>query len=78
MQPLRTMNNVQKARLLHALLMHEIPAFLTYSQQLSTYMRENPEEVRRVCGNQLLGVDFWFHSATSYLTGTAHYTCITA
>ncbi|MCR8560323.1 hypothetical protein KXD93_21905 [Mucilaginibacter sp. BJC16-A38] len=63
MQPLRAMNNVQKARLLHALLMHEIPAFLVYTQQLSTYMRENPDEVRRVWVNQLFGVDFWFQLA---------------
>jgi len=60
MQPLTALNNVQKARLLHALLMQEIPAFLTYTQQLSTYMRENPGEVRKVWVNQLFGVDMWF------------------
>jgi len=63
MQPLRALNNVQKARLLHALLLHEIPAFLVYTQQLSTYMRENPDEVRKVWVNQLFGVDFWFSLA---------------
>jgi hypothetical protein len=63
MQPLRALNNVQKARLLHALLMHEIPSFLTYSQQLCAYMRENPDEVRRVWVNQLFGVDFWLSLA---------------
>jgi hypothetical protein len=63
MQPLRTLNNVQKARLLHALLLHEIPAFLIYTQQLSTYMRENPDEVRKVWVNQLFSVGFWFQLA---------------
>ena len=43
--------------------MHEIPAFLIYTQQLSTYMRENPDEVRKVWVNQLFGVDFWFQLA---------------
>ncbi|WPU94702.1 hypothetical protein SNE25_04105 [Mucilaginibacter sabulilitoris] len=63
MQPLRILNNVQKARLLHALFIHEIPAFLTYSQQLCTYMRENRDEVRKVWVNQLFGVDFSFQLA---------------
>ncbi|MCQ6958402.1 hypothetical protein [Mucilaginibacter aquariorum] len=63
MQPLRALNNVQKARLLHALFLSEIPAFLTYTQQLCTCMRENPEEVRKVWVNQLFGVDFWFSLA---------------
>ena len=63
MQPLNALNNVQKARLLHALLMHEIPAFLIYTQQLATYIREHPGEVRKVWGNQLFGVDFWFQLA---------------
>jgi hypothetical protein len=63
MQPLSALNNVQKARLLHASLMHEIPPFLVYTQQLSTYMRENPDEVRKVWVNQLFGVDFWFQLA---------------
>jgi hypothetical protein len=63
MQPLSALNNVQKARLLHALLLHEIPTFLNYTQQLSTYMRENPDEVRKVWVNQLFGVDFWFQLA---------------
>ena len=63
MIPLRSLNNVQKAKILHALLYHEIPAFLTYTQQLCTYMRENPDEVRKVWVNQLFGVDFWFQLA---------------
>ncbi|MCS3732342.1 hypothetical protein [Mucilaginibacter dorajii] len=60
MQALHTFNNVQKAKLLHALFIHEIPGFLIYAQQLSAYIRDNPDEVRKVWKNQLFGVDFWF------------------
>jgi hypothetical protein len=63
MIPLRALNNVQKAKILHALLYHEIPAFLTHVKDLSQYIRENPEEVRKVWVNQLFGVDFWFELA---------------
>ncbi|MBB6107736.1 hypothetical protein SAMN05421821_101348 [Mucilaginibacter lappiensis] len=60
MQTLDKLNNVQKAKLLHALLISEMPGFLAYVQQLSAYMRVNPEEVRKVWKDQLFGVDFWF------------------
>jgi hypothetical protein len=64
MKTLHTFNNVDKAKLLHALFIHEIPGFLTYAQQLSAYMRDNPKEVRKVWKNQLFGVDFWFQLST--------------
>ena len=63
MQPLNALNNVQKARLIHALFYNEIPVFLTYTQKLCTYMSENPDEVRKVWVDQLFGVDFWFELA---------------
>jgi hypothetical protein len=63
MNPLKELNNVQKARLLHALFHAEIPTFLTYTQNLCTYMRENPDKVREVWVDQLFGVDFWFQLA---------------
>eukprot|EP01040_Poterioochromonas_malhamensis_P021330 gene21330-25706_t len=85
MQPLRAMNNVQKARLLHALLMYEIPAFLVYTQQLCTYMRENPDEVRKpkkLTGKSNSTTGNWKkavrYSATNYLTATGHCTSIIA
>ncbi|NHA03315.1 hypothetical protein G7092_05900 [Mucilaginibacter sp. HC2] len=60
MQTLDKLNNVQKAKLLHALLIAEIPGFLVYTQQLSAYIRDNPDQVRKVWKNQLFGLDFWF------------------
>jgi len=63
MNPLKELNNVQKARLLHALFHAEIPAFLTYTQNLCTYMREKPDEVRKVWVDQLFSVEFWFELA---------------
>lgn len=61
MQPLHKFNNVEKAKLLHALFIHQIPGFLAYAQELSAYMKDNPDEVRKVWKNQLFGIDFWFH-----------------
>jgi len=63
MSPLKALNNVQKARLLHALFYNEIPAFLTYTKNHCTYMRENPDEVRKVWVDQLFSVEFWFELA---------------
>ncbi|MEO6850893.1 MAG: hypothetical protein ABI166_09680 [Mucilaginibacter sp.] len=60
MQPLHTFNNVQKAKLLHALFIHEMHGFLTYTQELSAFIKANPDEVRKVWKNQLFGIDFWF------------------
>ena len=60
MQPLHKFNNVDKAKLLHALFIHEIPGFLTHSQEISAFIKDHPDEVRKVWKNQLFGVDFWF------------------
>jgi hypothetical protein len=60
MKTLHSFNNVEKAKFLHALFIPEIPDFLVYTQQLSAYIKENPDEVRKVWKNQLFGVDFWF------------------
>jgi len=60
MKTLHRFNNVDKAKLLHALFINEIPAFLAYTQELSLYIKENPEEVHKVWKNQLFGIDFWF------------------
>ena len=60
MKALHNFNNVEKAKLLHALFIHEIPGFLTYTQELCAYMKDHPDEVRKVWKDQLFGVDFWF------------------
>jgi hypothetical protein len=60
MKTLHSFTNVDKAKLIHALFIHEIPGFLKYTQTLSAYIKEHPEEVRQVWKNQLFGVDFWF------------------
>ena len=59
MKALQNFNNVEKAKLIHALFIHEIPNFLTYTHELATYMKAHPDEVRKVWKNQLFGVDFW-------------------
>ena len=43
MQPLKLLNNVQKARLLHSLLINEIPQFLGYLKALSKTVLEDKE-----------------------------------
>lgn len=60
MQPLHKFTNVDKAKLLHALFIHEIPGFLTFAQEMSAFIKDHPDEVRKVWKNQLFGVDFWF------------------
>ncbi|WDF77146.1 hypothetical protein PQ469_24990 [Mucilaginibacter sp. KACC 22773] len=60
MKTLHTFNNVEKAKLLHALFLPEIPGFLTYAQEMSAFMKDHPDEVRKVWKNQLFGIDFWF------------------
>lgn len=63
MKTLQSFTNVDKAKLIHALFIQEIPGFLAHAQALSAYMRDNPDEVRKVWKNQLFGVDFWFQLA---------------
>ncbi|HEY4324014.1 MAG TPA: hypothetical protein VGN20_08500 [Mucilaginibacter sp.] len=60
MQPLRAFDNVQKAKLLHALFYQEIPAFLKYTTEMCAYMKDNPGKVREVWKDQLFSVEFWF------------------
>jgi uncharacterized protein YktB (UPF0637 family) len=60
MKTLKLFNNVEKAKLLHALMIYEIPGFLAYTQELSFYIKTHPDEVRNVWKNQLFPVEFWF------------------
>lgn len=67
------MNNVQKARLLHALLLQEIPAFLRFTADLCLHVANNTDEVRQAWTNPLFGVDFWIDlSREAHLTIEKH------
>lgn len=59
-QPIHQLNNVQKARLLHALFLDEVPGFLRYISEMSAYMAAHPDEVRTQWTNAFFGVDLWF------------------
>ncbi|TSD66363.1 hypothetical protein FFF34_002880 [Inquilinus sp. KBS0705] len=59
MQPLTALNNVQKARLLHALLLQEIPPFLEYTSEMCVYIVNHTEEVQAVWNNPLISFGLW-------------------
>ena len=63
MQPLKLLNNVQKARLLHSLLSNEIPQFLGYLKDLTETVLNDKERITAEWKDQLFGVDFWFELA---------------
>lgn len=63
MQPLKLLNNVQKARLLHSLLINEIPEFLGYLNELTETVLNDRERITAEWKDQLFGVDFWFELA---------------
>lgn len=63
MKVLESLTNVDKAKLIHALFTHEIPGFLAYTQEMSAFIKDYPDEVRKVWKNPLFGVDFWFQLA---------------
>jgi len=63
MQPLEQLNNVQKARLIHALFIGEMRAFLEYVANLSAYIAEHADEVRRTWDNPILTAGMWLKLA---------------
>lgn len=63
MQPLKLLNNVQKARLLHSLLLNEMPDFISYLYEYTESVLDSKEELRSSWKEQLFGVDFWFELA---------------
>jgi hypothetical protein len=63
MQPLKMLNNVQKARLLHSLLIQEIPEFLGYLNELTETVLNDKERIKEAWKDQMFGVDFWFELA---------------
>jgi hypothetical protein len=73
MQPLNLMNNVQKARLLHSLLIHEIPGFLGYLKELTQTVLNDKERIAAEWKDQMFGVDFWFGLAGEVQSVMAKY-----
>jgi hypothetical protein len=63
MQPLKLMNNVQKARLLHSLLIQEIPGFLGYLHSLTETVLNDRERITADWIDQMFSIDFWFELA---------------
>jgi len=59
MQPLKLLNNIQKARLIHALFFHEIPAFLEFLETRCRMIEENCEEIKQEWKQNLLTADMW-------------------
>ena len=55
MQPLKMLTNVQKARLLHSLLINEIPEFLGYLKELTEMVLNDRERITAEWKDQLFG-----------------------
>jgi len=60
MQPLYLLTSVQKARLLHTLLSHEIPEFLGYLKELTETVLNEKERIAAEWKDKLFNVEFWF------------------
>src|SRR3954462_10186036 len=73
MQPLKLLTNVQKARLLHSLLIQEMPDFLGYLNELTETVLNDKERIRAEWKDQLFGVDFWFELAEQVQSVMAKY-----
>jgi len=63
MQPLKMLNNVQKARLLHSLLTNEIPEFLGYLNEFTETVLNDKEHIAAGWKDQLFEVELWFELA---------------
>jgi hypothetical protein len=73
MQPLKMLNNVQKARLLHSLLIEEIPEFLGFLNELTETVLNDKERIAAGWKDQMFGVDFWFELAEDVQRKMAKY-----
>jgi len=63
MRPLEQLNNVERAKLFHALFKDEIPAVLRFTQNSAGILQDQQEECRSKWENQLLTFDFWLRLA---------------
>jgi len=73
MQPLKLLNNVQKARLLHTLLSNEIPDFISYLNEYTECVLDSKEELRTSWQGGMFSVDFWFELAEDVKKKTLKY-----
>jgi len=73
MQSLKILNNVQKARLLHSLLIEEIPAFLGYLNELTETVLNDRERITAEWKDPMFEVVFWFELATEVQRVIAKY-----
>ena len=73
MQPLKLLNNVQKARLLHSLLTNEMPGFLGYLNELTETVLNDKERIKAEWKDQLFGVHFCFGLADLFPRVMAKY-----
>jgi hypothetical protein len=63
MKPLQLLNNVQKARLLHSLLINEMPEFLKYLNEFTETVLNDKERIAAEWKDQLFEVGIWFELA---------------
>jgi hypothetical protein len=59
MNPLKALDNVQKARLLHALFYNDIPGFLKFVDAQCHIIDDSREEIIRDWKPNLISVDMW-------------------
>lgn len=59
MKPLKDLNNVERARLLHSLFPAEIPAFLAFTLNLCAATQENEKDMRQRWDNPIISFNQW-------------------
>jgi len=59
MEPLKVLNNVQKARLFHALMFNEIPGFISFLYEVTEKTIDEKEQLAATWKNPMFGFDFW-------------------
>jgi len=59
MQPLKILNNIQKARLLHSLFFGEMPQFMAFLTETTEHILTNRDKVRENWKDQLFGAEMW-------------------
>src|SRR5689334_463979 len=65
MKPLRTMNNVEKAKLLFELFPDEMPQFISVMEEITQTVLKDPEALRDKWEGQILTVEFWVELANT-------------
>ncbi len=73
MQPLKMLNNVQKARLLHSLFTNEIPEFLGYLNELTETVLNDKEQIAAEWKDQMFDAGLWFELAAEVQRVMAKY-----